>query len=133
MEVLGDHAVENERISMQHCDDHEGCMRDIRTALYGNGTPGTGISFKVTEMLNSVDLVGKRLTEHRRDIQDLKDAILGTMDKKGIKTIVMEHEDYIKPQRDSWNGLINWIYKGMMVAGMIVLIWTISMGHKITF
>lgn len=112
---------------MEHCPEHEKCILD-------NGKMDAELKFQKAYMETYFKANDERIARHKQDyqfsideiltsIQELKDSLLGTIDKKGLKTIVMEHEDFIKPQRESLQSIINWVYKGAMVCGMV---WVVS-------
>lgn len=86
----------------------------------------------------------KRLFSHQRFneatfneikelLGELKDAMVGTFEKKGLNKIVMEHDDFLRPIIASNQSLINWIYKALMVFGMSALLFLVSTGKRIFF
>lgn len=109
------------------CADHDRCIGDIRMALFGtDGDISCGLVFKTTQAVNEIRALSTQITKHRevdrRDIEELKTAIMGTFEKPGIKTIVIDHEKFIEPMRKTNQDIINWIYKGAMIAGMLWLV-----------
>lgn len=57
--------------------------------------------------------------EYGRLIQEMHDAILGTFDKKGIKTVLMEHEEFIKNIKNK-----QWLYFTLVIGGAITICFT---------
>lgn len=116
-----------ERRSMvrEKCSDHE--IGDIRTALFGTDKDfSCGLVFKTTQAVNEIQALSKQITKHRetdrKDIEELKEAIMGTFDRPGLKTIVTDHDKFLEPMRKTNQDIINWVYKGAMVAGMLWLV-----------
>lgn len=127
---------------MSYCSSHEEFVKDLSAAKSDIGYLKNKDKEQDARIESHKKDRQRELDEHKLNessilsdiniaLKEIKDAILGTTEKKGLKTLVMEHEDFIRPQRDSLNGLINWIYKGMMVAGMICLLYLVGFKHII--
>jgi len=96
---------------LQHCSDHERCMKVFGEALFGTGDPDRpGVVFSMRLLNNNFTSLSEQITKHRKDdkakIEDVYDAIVGGTKEKGIKTYVKEHEDFIQAQKNSIGNVV---------------------------
>ena len=72
------------------CEEHEGCFNEVKGWMNRIG----------------------------QSVDDIKDALLGTYDKKGIISTVKEHDSYIEAQKKTKFNLTNFMYR--TVIGIIL-------------
>lgn len=116
---------------MEHCPSHEKILDDIST-----------LKTKTAFNSNMIESIDERITKHRENnnklfeeikesLSEIKGAIVGTFDRPGLKTLVYEHEEFLRPQKAAINSIINWIYKGIMLLSMSYLLYLIGIKHLI--